>query len=633
MADIFEQLEGKEPEEDEVVDIPMALRTEEEEERVTYYMATQKDVLADIGMKPFVENTHKFTRVKIPTFQDKRKKRIWEEEEIKRCKEGYKGMSGKMYFYFNYSWMINLSKGKFVPQYMTAQNEWFKLISSLQNEGGWGACCVKRRRVGASWLEASDAIHEGIFRPFSVTGMVSKSKDDSRLLFVKVIFVFDNLPDFLKVKVGGKTKDQIDFYKNEKDSLGNDMMRGNQSYVVVKAPTVSAMEGHICNKLIIDEAGKQPDLEQMFSYAEDIMMEDTVRLGIPVIFGTSGEIGKAGKGLKTMWDNWNVYRLHRFFFAGYMGMGGKGLDEFGNDNIEMNIRWIVYERKRRAGLSSKAYSDFLQRYPLTISEAFNQASDGGLGNILKIKMQQDLLEASPPKATKGRFKINKERKIVFVPDAQGKVVIYEHAKTGMKDLYVSGCDPADHDKEDRTNLSDLSLYIMKKAHGTQPPTIVAQYTDRPSELNNYYQQAIMMLQYYNNCKVLIEKNRARMIAYFDEHGFKFLLHHAPQGIVKLVGGTSFTIGITMTSAMKDYLADLCVEYIDDHCAWIPDVDLLKEFPKFGAENTDRIIGFGLALMLLKDDKTVSRKNGTVDVRIPSNKFVMGKGGKISRQRR
>ena len=47
----------KEPEEDKVVYIPLKDRKEEEEERVTYYMATYKDVLEGIGMKPFEKNT------------------------------------------------------------------------------------------------------------------------------------------------------------------------------------------------------------------------------------------------------------------------------------------------------------------------------------------------------------------------------------------------------------------------------------------------------------------------------------------------------------------------------------------------------------------------------------------------
>jgi hypothetical protein len=629
MSEVSNKLSKEASQEDVVVDIPIEERTEEEEERVTYYLATYKERLEEIGMREFPINKIKHKRVEIPVFKDDRQKRLWEEEEIKRCIKGYKGMTGKMYFFFNYTWMINLKKGKFTPEYRVCDNEWFRLLNETKQEGGWGIVCVKRRRVGASWKEAADALHDALFTPFSVIGMNSKTQTDSRLLFEKVMFVFENLPQFLRIKVGSKTKDSIEFYRLTNDDLGNKIKRGHQSYIVVKAPTVSAFEGHMLNKWICDEAGKQVELPQMWNFTEDTMMQETERVGMPVLFGTSGEIGKAGAGLKAMWDNAESHRLHKFFFAGYMGIG---VDEFGNDKIEECIRWIVYERKRYAKISSKSFSDFLQRYPLTISEAFNQSSEGGLGDIVKINAQKDALEANPPKATRGRFKPNRNKEITFVPETFGEVVIYEHAKKGMKDLYVAGCDPADHDKDDRSKLSDLSLYIMRKMHGTQPPTIVAQYTARPKQLNEYYQQAIYMLQYYNDCKVLIESNRSRMISYFDETGFKYLLHHTPQGIVKLTGGRATSIGMTMTENRKDYLADLCVEYIDEYCEWIPDVDLLKEFPKYKADNTDRIIGFGLALILLKEDKTEARRATAQNPHIPSTRMVRDSKGNLVRQR-
>jgi len=620
-----------EEEEDDVVLIPKRNYTVENEEKVTMYMATYEDVLRKIGMKPFEKNTTKFTRVKIPVFEDDRKKRIWEEEEIKRCMFGYKGMSGKMYFYFNYMWMINLSKGRFTPDYRVCQNEWFKLLTETKDEGGWGIACVKRRRVGASWLEALDALHDILFNDFYAVGMNSKTKEDSRLLFEKVGFIFENLPVFLRVIVGGRTKDSIHLYDEEKDELGNDIKTGNQSYVTVKAPTVSAFEGHILNKWICDEAGKQEDLPQMWSFTEDTMMEETKRVGMPVLFGTSGEIGRAGRGLKEMWDNAEIYRLHRFFFVGYMGLM---VDEFGNDMIEETIRWIVYERKRRAGLSIKSYYDFLQKYPLTIEEAFAQSTAGGLGDIVKIKKQLDEISISPPKATRGIMTVNKEDNIVFTPNDLGEIIVYEHAKTGTKDLYVAGCDPVDHDLEfPDPKLSQLSMYIVKKQLGVEPAKIVAQYTARPLKVKDYYEQAAMLLRYYNKTKVLIETNRSGMVSHFDEIGLKYLLQTTPQGVIKLFGGTSTTIGVNMTTPKKNYLKELSIYYIDDYSKWIPDENLLKEFLVFGADNTDRVMAFGLALMLLKEDKTVAMKKGATDHRLPSHRYVMDNKGNIRHVKR
>ena len=487
MSEFVEDPIELEEDDDLVSIIPKSKREPALEEKVKFYMSGIDQVLEDIGMKPFPINEIKRTRVKIPSFESAKHKHVWENTEIERCVNGHKGMSGKMYFFFNYGWIKNLSKGKFAPEYRVCDDVWFETVTEVQKHTGFGIVCIKRRRVGASWKEAADSLHDSLFTPFFITGMNSKSVIDSQILFNKVKFLFDNLPQFLRIKVRSKTKMYLDFSYEKDDELGNKIKRGTQSEIICTAPTESAFEGHMLNKWVCDEAGKQEGLPQMWSFTEDCMMEETRRLGMPILFGTSGDIGNTGKGLKEMWTNADIYRLKRFFFVGYMGLL---VDEYGNDQREEAIRWIIYERNRRKGLSSKAFHDFLQRYPLTVREAFAQTTEGGIGDIVKITAQRDLLEVTPVKATKGKMKVNTDGNAVFVPTDDGEIIIYEHAKKGMDDLYLAGCDPADHD-EVFEEVSDLSTYIIRKPHGLDPPRIVASYTGRPRMLNDYYQQTLL----------------------------------------------------------------------------------------------------------------------------------------------
>lgn len=604
--------------EDKVVLIPLDERLPELEDKVRYFMS----ITADLP-----HNDIKFTRARMPAFASEAEKQAYEDEEMDRCEFGYKGMCGKMYMYFNYCWIKNISGGRIAPEYRVVDNEWFKTIEDVQKTVGEGIVCVKRRRVGASWKEALDALHDSLFTPFYTTGMNSKSVNDSKILFNKVKFVFDNLPSFLRIPVNSKTQMYMDFSEIEADENGIDRKIGIQSEIICVAPTESAFEGFMLNKWVCDEAGKQEGLPQMWSYTEDTMMEETRRMGMPILFGTSGDIGKAGRGLKEMWDNSDIYKLRRFFFAGFHGIH---VDKFGNDQREEAIRWIIYERHRRRKLGSKAFSDFLQRYPLTTKEAFSQSSEGGVGDIVKITNQRESLISNPAKEVIGNFIVNRNGEVTFKPKLDGDIVLYEHAKKGINNLYVAGCDPADHDDADRAENSDLSMYIMRKQHGTDSPRIVCNYTARPKALNTYYRQAILMLQYYNDTKVLIERNRYRMIAYFDDNEAKYLLQRAPQGIMRLVGGRQNTIGINMTTAVKDYLIDLIEEYVDEDCDQIPDVKLLTEFIEFGTRNTDRAMAFGLTLIQLKEDKLTIRKKGAINIHLPRVKHIMGKDGNIKK---
>ena len=100
MIKIFEDVPGI---------IPMSERKEELEKVVQYFMAVSPKTSR-------ISNTiHK--RVKLESFKNPTDQLMWELEEIRRCKEGYGGMSPKMYFYFNYVSMLNITEGKIFPQY------------------------------------------------------------------------------------------------------------------------------------------------------------------------------------------------------------------------------------------------------------------------------------------------------------------------------------------------------------------------------------------------------------------------------------------------------------------------------------------------------------------------------------
>lgn len=572
--------------------IPLSERNDELEERVKYFLT--------IAPQPGRVSNIIHTRNLIENFKNPTDQLMWELEEIRRCRQGYAGMSPKMYFYFHYCAMINITEGKIFPTYRVAQDDWFDHIQTQQNSKKYGVICVKRRRVGASWMEAADVLHDVLFTRYFRVGMNSKSEIDSIELFKKVKFIYDNLPEFLRVNTtAGNAKMHMDFSYYVKDDKGNRIRKGNQSEIIVRAPVPTAFEGQLFGKWICDEAGKIKELPQLWSYSEDCLREETTRPGTPVLFGTSGDIGKEGFGLRTMWKHADTYNLKKYFLAGWHGLM---IDKFGNDMTEDAIRWIVYERKSRESLGPRAYNDFIQKYPLTIEEAFSIADGGGLGNIIKINSRLQSIAEDPPVEKRGKFEITTSGEIVFrqMP-GKGAVIMYEDRITGIKNGYNAGCDPADHD-DVSNEASDLSLLIRRKQHGTKPPQIVLDYTDRPSNISDYFNQSLLALQYYNNTKVLIERNRYSMIKYFDEKGFKHLMSTSPNSIMTLINGRpSNTLGVTVTEAVKDYIEAIVAEEIEEYWEYIPSEELLKECRRWGAENTDRVMAFGMCLMQAKED--------------------------------
>ena len=966
---------------DNVVDIPLKDRIPELEEQVKRYLQI---------IKPLPENTIKYTRVKVPIFKNLTEKNAWEREQIRRCIIGFNGLTGKMYFWINFCYIKNLKGGKIAPEFRNADKVWFEELEDSKNKAE-GIVCVKRRRAGFSWKAASDALHDAMFSPFFVVGMNSKTERDSIHLFSKILFIYDNLPQFLRSRVGSKRGMNLRFHVNDKDENGNPIKRGLQSEINVVPPTDSAYEGLMLGKWICDEAGKIPNLPQMWSYTEDCLMQETVRYGQPIIFGTSGDISKDGSGLMGMWENSDVYKLRRFFFGGWMGLS---VDEFGNDRVEECVRWIVYERKRRENLPGKFYSDFLQRYPLTPEEAFNQYTESGIGDITLINRQIASLTDNPVKEKRGHFVIDENGKVTFNVTPLGKIIMYEDpdpnslyvagclpagekvlTDSGLKDiekvdfsdrliskdgdyvsikelqkyrvnetlyevqmkntfrttkftgehpLYVSpnvkgytsfdkkkrenlrysyqkfdfdfkpmkeisigewtkfpniyrkevykeskldnldvawflglwlgdgwvdkgkrivvcvnnnelayleriqsvtssnistvervgcievsfvdeslsrlinefgsyaygkripewvkflpanikssivagyidsdgcvtedkrrghfvteivsinlelledvqdilfsiglisstsllrkakdseirgrtvhqkdtyrlrmgnhyskllkestdksfklssksfidsrnnkmgcffsddlsyiyfqivdikkyhiddwvynfhcetstylcknitthNCDPADHD-DATSESSDLSLHVVKKQHGTVGPKIVLEYVDRPDNLVEYYNQSYYAMLYYNKTKLLVERNRYRMISHFTSNNWQSVLATTPQGLSRLFSVRSNSIGLHMNVDVKNYMKGIISEYIKDYSELIPSKKLLQEFVGFGAMNTDRVFSFGLALILMKEDKR-SQSSGNKR-KIPTYKYKQVNG--------
>lgn len=576
--------------------VPKNEYTPELEAKVAYYLAI-------IPRLP--KNDKKIVRAKDPDLRDPLEVNMYRREELRRIREGANGMSGKMYFFYNYVYMLDVEVGRIRPEFRVCQNVWFKTIEDAQKSNKYGVICVKRRRIGASWLEAADVLHDAITLPGRKFGMTSKTEVDSVELFKKVKFIYDNLPQWLRPTTSaGNTRTSMDFSWKEKDTKGNWIRKGLQSEIIVRAPVATGWEGYTLRKLIIDEAGKIEKLKNIYSFAVDTMMKGMVRVGTPVIFGTAGDIDKDGKDLMEMWYQADKYSLTQFFFGGWMGVI---TDEFGNDNEEEAVRAIIYKRKTLEGLSSKEYNDFLQKYPLTVAEAFTANSDVGLGNKVKIQKQIDFLNTNPLPAKRGYFRPNASGKPMFVPSPQGKCIIYEEPKEGIKNLSCAGCDPVDHVTENVKKASSLSMFIMNKQSGLEAPKIVFEYTDRPEDPRDAYEQCMMALIYYNNTKVLIENNRYGMITYFEENGLKYLLATTPQGLTKLVSKGSFNIGFYKTKYVTAHQEELIISYIEDHYDIIPSIELLHEFNKYGLQNCDRIDGFAATLMFLKEDKTTSKQ--------------------------
>lgn len=586
--------------------------------------------------KIFPKNRRTIKRTVAPKFLNYQQQEVWEMEEIRKIIEGDGILCGKMYFYFNYCKIKHTKEGTIRPEFRVPDNEWFRLVESCdqgKENQGKGIICLKARRGGFSWKEAADVIHDAILNTGITIGMNANSEASSRDLFSKVKFIYDNLPNFLRPSVdGGKSRDHIKFGIKTKDEFGNSITEGHNSEIFCVAPTDSAFEGRALRKWVFDEVGKTKNSLAMFSLTEPCLELGRERVGVPIFFGTAGEIEKGAMGQHEFFMKHEVYNLERFLFAGWMDK----CDKFGNPMIEENVWSIINTRRRllEANAMTK-YLDALQQYPLNSSEALMSKEGHGIGNVKNIQLQLDTLTEHIVKHEVGYFTWGQgeggEQIAVWNPDpVKGTVHMWERPRRELHKGYVCGIDPADHDYVN-TRASDLSTMIIRKQVGSEPPKLVCSYTDRPNLVDDYYEQAALALIYYNETKCLIEDNRYGMIKWFKSNGLTHLLKPTPIDHKNVKQKYIPRYGIRKTEQSGKEMERCINEYTDQYIEGIYDIELLKEFKKYGTENTDRVIAFGWACVSLQDEYRPAQTMEQAKTLRPNFMSFKKVGGKIVRR--
>jgi hypothetical protein len=558
----------------------------------------------------------KYTHIEFPDFgKDLKAKLDWEIEEIRRCQDGYDGLPSKYYFYFNHCFIKNKDRGKIRPDFRTMDLEWFKFLERVENtKPVKGIVCVKRRQVGMSWKAAADIIHSCQFNNYYEIGMNSKTESDSRILFSKVKMIYRNQSSFLRGATSTDRRDAMVFDRLGRDAQGNNIVvAGTGSSIMSFSPVPTAYASNQFKKMILDEAGETETLEGIWANGEDCIVQDGIRTGIPIFFGTMGSVDKAGRGLMEFWMNHKTYDLEQFAFWGYNELI---MDELGNDDIEESVRSILYKRKKLEGGSKTVYNKFIQKYPLNEADAFLSIGGGGVGNPITISTQEMNLYSLDIQAREGKMKLVGETP-QFEPNQGAQdshIVMYEPPKP-LINGYRAVLDPAeDDDVKKSRDSSDLGFTIAARPYGMLPLRLVLEYCHRPLKLEEAYMQFAIACKLYN-CKITIEMNKGgwRAFKWFEQH-YPELLELTPKSATSAKGGVELKYGVKMTTEKKSQMEGLLEEYIDNSCLpddtikykGIPSRKLLKQFKVFGAdhEDDDLAVSWGWQLILDQSDKRV-----------------------------
>jgi hypothetical protein len=156
--------------------------------------------------------------------------------------------------------------------------------------------------------------------------------------------------------------------------------------------------------------------------------------------------------------------------------------------------------------------------------------------------------------------------------------------------------------------------------------MVFSYTDRPEDSNDYYEQSVMALIYFNKTKILIENNRYRMVGYYKDNSYIYLLKEEPGPKNKFYAtAKKENFGIRATKTSKLMMEGCINDYTKDYCDLIPEIELLREFQVYGEQNTDRAMAFGWCLVSLEDEYVSTAQVERIKSNLPKTKIILRNG--------
>lgn len=526
--------------------------------------------------------------------------RFWEQERD-RCVNGYEvggvRIPGEYYFYLNYCRIEKTtmredgteSKQLDFPDFLTMDYYWFLTLERCENPEKYGKdrseksgiLLAKARRKGWSFKNAGGALWVFTFFQKSRVVIASEFEDKAMQTFNMLKTMSNFLNEYTEFR-HPRLKDTSTFLRSgwvEKIN-GQDIQKGYLSEVQILTfkdkPDKAA--GLSCTRFIFEEGGLISNLKKAYRFAEPTLRDGKYWIGIPIIFGTGGDMEGSTQDFADMFYNPKIFGLASFqnVYEEFEATGESGyfVDEMwfrpgcsyvdSNGELHLSVdkngnvkRWVAEldldeERVLALGGSKEDYDVLITQKCKYPTEAFlrpqgNVFPVGQLKRVhqrlmtanryKKIGVPGELIRTSDPNKP-----ITFRPRPDFVPnyhyphkrgsDVAGAVVIYQPPpeENYPASLYKIGYDPVKFEiingKSVFKSLASIFVYKSFQKFDSGYDQIVAEYTGRYEDPDDVNEIALKLSQYYGNAKIMHENEIGRdVISFFKRKG---KLHHLEQ---------------------------------------------------------------------------------------------------------
>ena len=450
------------------------------------------------------------------------------------------------------------------------------------DQRSYGMIYLKNRRSGFSFMASSETVNQATINKDSRYGILSKTGDDAKKMFVdKVVPISTNYPFFFKPVQDGqeKPKSELSYKKpsrrltkkaiqeyNEDDGLGE----GLDTTIDWKTTGDYSYDGEKLKLLVHDESGKwvKPlDILKNWRVTKTCLRLGRRIVGKCMMGSTSGALDKGGEEFKHLYyqsdlrtakrnDNGQTSSgLYALFipmewnYEGYIDKYGmpvfddpaEPIEDLYGDKIRKGV--ISHWKAEAAGLEDDqdGLNALYRQFPRSENHAFRDASEDSLFNLNKINSQIDYNDDLIRDAivTKGSFQWANgvmDSIVEWWPNPNGKFHITKMIPPALQNnitkkdgifypgnehIGAFGCDSYDISGVVGGGGSNGALHGLSKNHLEEFPTnhFFLEYIARPQMVEMFFEDVLMACIFYG-MPILVENNKPGLLKHIARRGYR-----------------------------------------------------------------------------------------------------------------
>lgn len=327
-------------------------------------------------------------------------------------------MPGSSYFFYQWN---KLDEG--YPNFRIIQNELLIFWEACKaDKRCYGIIYGKNRRFGWSSICNSENIDAGTSNEDKEIGIISKTGDDARKMFSRLVRTFKKLPPFFQPVWDGTTTPKKELLlsepsrKKKRDEVESDFDEGLDTLIRWHSTVLNAMDGDKIFRSSIDEFAKFPKdvpADQYWRIVKTSHRQGSRIVGKSMIGSTVNSKKKGGREFETVYMQSNPLErnkngqtasgLYSLFISAEFGLEGY-YDTYGfcivddpktpikndlGEYVKIGANTHLDNELESLKIDPDAYNEQLRQFPRSVKDMFRDESSDCEFNLNKILEQLD----------------------------------------------------------------------------------------------------------------------------------------------------------------------------------------------------------------------------------------------------